>query len=66
VTAQQAGDIRNALGVGHDDVQGRRAGGEVMFPSREVGSRVVETGERGSGPVDHGMVRFGPAAGGPE
>lgn len=36
-----------------------------MFRSREFGSRVFETGELGSGAVDHRMVRFGPAATGP-
>lgn len=65
MTAPMRGDIRNALGVTHDDVQSRPAGGEVMFRSREFGSRVFETGELGSGAVDHRMVRFGPAATGP-
>lgn len=65
MTAPMRGDIRNALGVPHDDVQSPPAGGEVMFRGRELGPPVFETGERGSGPVDHGMVPFGPAATGP-
>lgn len=62
MTEQKRGDIRNAPDVTHDDVQSRPAGGDVMFRSRELGPRVFETGELGSGPVDHGMVRSGPAA----
>lgn len=65
MTAPMRRDIRNADGVTHDDVQSRPAGGEAMFRGRELEPRVVETGELGSGPVDHGMVRFGPAATGP-
>ena len=36
-----------------------------MFRSRDLELHVFETGEPGSGPVDQGMVRFGPAATGP-